>query len=296
VTPEVPGDLRPLLAEIARRARDVNAEPYLVGGAVRDLFLKRSFVDVDVAVQAEPATTLALADALASELGGRVKATHDRFGTATVELEDGRRLDLATTRAESYPYPGSLPVITGRASLEEDLARRDFSVHALAAPLSMTGEIGDVRDPLGGGKDLDARVLRLLHRRSLADDPTRAIRAARYGARLGFSWGEGFGPALEASREASAWRRISGDRLRRSLEEALAEDGREEAFERLRAAGILDDVAAGWGRVPRAAIAGDDLPERWRALLGPADGALRRSVASRLNFSRALSRAAEAAR
>jgi tRNA nucleotidyltransferase (CCA-adding enzyme) len=295
VTAEVPEDLRPLLAAVARNARELDAPAFLVGGAVRDLLLKRAPVDVDVALESAPEKTLALAEAVAAELGGRVKAAHDRFGTATVEIDDGRRLDLATTRRETYPHPGSLPLITGGASIEEDLARRDFTVHALAAPISAEGEIGTIVDPFGGEKDAAGRELRLLHPGSLADDPTRAIRAARYGARLGFSWERGFGPALEASRAAGSWKRISGDRLRRSLEEVLAEGTRVPAVAKLREEGVLDDVVPGWGSSAAGEIEGEDVAERWRALLARADGALRVAVVSRLNFSRALRRAAGAA-
>jgi len=294
---EAGGELRTLLAAVARCAGEARVETYLVGGAIRDLLLGRPFVDVDVSVHAEPDRTRELAAALASELGGRVKARHERFGTATVELAGGTRLDLATTRRESYPVPGALPVITGGAAIGDDLARRDFTIHAMAAPIEPGGALGDVVDPFGGARDAEARVLRLLHGRSLADDPTRALRAARYGARLGFEWDPGFGPALEESRAAGSWTRISGDRLRRSLEEVLAESSRAAAIARLRSAGVLDDVVPGWGRARSGELGADGTIEtRWAALLAPVDPPLRRAVAERLNFSRALRRATSTGR
>jgi tRNA nucleotidyltransferase (CCA-adding enzyme) len=107
---------------------------------------------------------------------------HERFGTATVEL-DGASVDLAATRAEAYPYPGSLPVVRP-AALADDLGRRDFTINAMAVPLAGDPEL---IDPHGGVGDLRSARIRVLHPGSFVDDPTRALRAARYAARLGFS-------------------------------------------------------------------------------------------------------------
>jgi tRNA nucleotidyltransferase (CCA-adding enzyme) len=291
----IPGSfLDALLPLAARRAAELGTRLSLVGGAVRDLLLARELVDVDLAVEGPPEKTLLLAAALAQDLGGRVEARHERFGTATIETQAGTRVDLATARRESYPVPGALPVIDGEATLGEDLARRDFTVHAMAARVGESGALGDVVDPFGGRADLEARRLRLLHARSLADDPTRVLRAARYSARLGFAWDAGFPPALAESRKAGSWKSISGDRLRRSLEEVLAEAGREEAFALLRSSGVLDHVVPGWGGAPPASLsAAGSLEDRWAALLSPLPPALRGEVAERLNFSRAFRRATD---
>ena len=82
-----------------------------------------------------------------------------------------------------------------------------------------------LHDPFGGRRDLEARRLRLLHDRSLVDDPTRAFRVVRYATRLGFGIGPSFDLQLRAAREAGAFTALSGDRLRRALEEVLDEDG-----------------------------------------------------------------------
>ena len=80
---------------------------YLVGGAVRDLLLYRPGFDVDLAVVGDAE---AYAHALSDRLGGRV-VTHGRFGTAVVHYGDGRHLDVATARTETYPAPGALPEV-----------------------------------------------------------------------------------------------------------------------------------------------------------------------------------------
>lgn len=147
---------------------------YLVGGTVRDLFLGRRSQDLDLVVEG-PVTELS------DRLGGEIKS-HERFSTATALLE-GRVIDLASARRETYKHPGALPSVEP-AAIEEDLHRRDFTINAMAIPL-----FGELRliDPHGGLGDLEAGLLRVLHPGSFVDDPTRAMRAARYAARLGFT-------------------------------------------------------------------------------------------------------------
>jgi tRNA nucleotidyltransferase (CCA-adding enzyme) len=156
--------------EVLRRIGE-SVPAYLVGGAVRDVLLGADRADLDVVVEADVRP-------LAQTLGGEV-LNHDRFETATVKL-DGVQVDLARARAESYPQPGALPEVRP-APIQEDLARRDFTINAMAVPLRGPPEL---IDPHGGLKDLGLGLLRVLHPRSFIDDPTRALRAARYAARM----------------------------------------------------------------------------------------------------------------
>jgi tRNA nucleotidyltransferase (CCA-adding enzyme) len=175
------------LAEAAERVypelqavREAASEPvYLVGGAVRDLLLGRGRADIDLVVEGD-------ANALASRLGADV-VSHERFSTAKVRL-DGHEVDIASARTESYPHPGSLPVVETATRVEADLARRDFTINAMALPLLGGPEL---IDPHGGRADLAAGQLRVLHPGSFADDPTRALRAARYAARFDFGLEQG---------------------------------------------------------------------------------------------------------
>lgn len=157
--------------DLVRRAT-TGMPAYLVGGAVRDLLLGRERSDIDVAVEGDIRP-------LAEALGGEI-VEHDRFETAAVSVE-GHEIDIARARAESYERPGALPNVVP-ATIEDDLARRDFTINAMAVPLAGEPEL---LDPHGGSEDLSARRLRVLHELSFADDPTRALRAARYAARLG---------------------------------------------------------------------------------------------------------------
>jgi tRNA nucleotidyltransferase (CCA-adding enzyme) len=147
---------------------------HLVGGAVRDALTGRELVDLDLVVERD-----------AAELGLQLAPdalVHERFGTAELEVE-GHRVDIATARRESYSEPGALPDVTFPARIEDDMARRDFTINAMAITLH---EPESLIDPYRGRADLEAGVLRVLHDRSFIDDPTRALRAARYAARFGF--------------------------------------------------------------------------------------------------------------
>jgi tRNA nucleotidyltransferase (CCA-adding enzyme) len=167
--------LRSAYPELAAVRGSAGDPVYLVGGAVRDLLLGRGRADIDIVVVGELA-------ALATQLGARTLAEHQRFATAKVEL-DGHELDIATARAETYPHPGALPAVAPAADIEADLARRDFTINAMAVPLR--GEPALI-DPHGGRADLGRGLLRVLHPGSFVDDPTRAIRAARYASRFDF--------------------------------------------------------------------------------------------------------------
>jgi tRNA nucleotidyltransferase (CCA-adding enzyme) len=233
-------DAYPELAPVAAVA---TAPVYLVGGAVRDLLLGRGRADIDLVVVGD-----------AAELAAGVGAEwtqHERFGTAKAVL-DGHRIDIAAARVETYPEPGALPEVDPAPDIEADLSRRDFTINAMAVPL---GEGSDLIDPHGGRADLEAGRLRVLHAGSFRDDPTRALRAARYAARFGFApEPETAALLLEADLEA-----ISADRRDADLRRIAAEP------EAARALELLE----GWGLVaPRAG--GIELARRVEGLLaGP---------------------------
>jgi len=211
----------PGLDRVREAAADTPA--YLVGGAVRDLLLGRARADIDVAVEGD-------VGALAERLGGAARA-HERFATATVRL-DGLTVDLAATRAETYPRPGALPEVSP-ARLTDDLARRDFSVNAMAVPL--VGE-AELIDPHGGLRDLKRGELRVLHPGSFRDDPTRALRAARYAARYGFAL-ERETATLLRSADIST---VSANRVEAELRKLAAEPQARRGFELLCEWGLLE--------------------------------------------------------
>lgn len=184
---------------------------YLVGGPVRDLSLDRPTRDLDVVIEGDVLQA-------ARRLGKDVRY-HEAFQTASVTLEDGTRIDLARAREEHYPRPASLPRVEP-SDLERDLGRRDFTVNTLALSLDPSG-FGRVIDPLGGLDDLRRRRLRVLHGLSFIDDPTRAFRAARLAARLGFEVGPRTSHLIRVALRLGVFDRLSAARLRGELERAL---------------------------------------------------------------------------
>ena len=174
--------LRPVLAAVAavREGEGV----YLVGGTVRDILLDQPAFDVDLAVEGDG---VSFAERLARQIGGRVRS-HDAFGTAVVEHGDGERTDVVTARRERYEAPAALPVVEP-GTIDDDLARRDFTINAMAASLG-ADDLGRLVDPFDGQADLDARTIRVLHDGSFVDDPTRIFRAIRYATRYGFELDE----------------------------------------------------------------------------------------------------------
>ncbi|HEY2052682.1 MAG TPA: hypothetical protein VGH14_01980 [Solirubrobacterales bacterium] len=195
----------PELADVAAAAPD---PVYLVGGAVRDLLLGRGRADIDLVVEGDPA-------ALGRALGAEPLAAHSRFGTLKVDL-DGHELDIAAARRESYVRPGALPTVDVGAPIRTDLARRDFTVNAMAVALA---EPRELIDPYDGQADLEAGVLRVIHGASFVDDPTRAIRAARYAARFGFGIEPGTRELLRATDLATITPERRGGELRKLAEE-----------------------------------------------------------------------------
>ena len=212
----LPGETCALLRRVGGVASRLDMPLYLVGGAVRDMLLRRAPDDLDLVVGGDAPR---LASEAAKEMGGEVLA-HSRFGTATLKVNE-LRFDLATARSETYPRPGVLPEVQA-GTLRQDLARRDFSINAMAVALS--GEdVGRMVDPLGGEEDLRARLVRVLHDRSFIDDPTRVFRAIRYEQRLGFRLEENTLRLMQEALRRGCLATVTGDRLRHELELMLKE-------------------------------------------------------------------------
>jgi tRNA nucleotidyltransferase (CCA-adding enzyme) len=241
----LPGRLREILRTAGTLGDTLGLPVAAVGGLVRDLLLDRvdERTDLDLVVQGSAAT---LAHGLAPRLAGQA-VEHVAFLTATVALPDGRRIDLATARRESYRAPGALPTVEP-ASLAEDLARRDFSLNALAIRLDRAAW-GQLIDTTGGLADLRARRIRVLHALSFLEDPTRILRAARLAARLQCRVDRTTRRLAAHAAALDVYRALSGDRLRAELELVLAEPGPASA---LREAGRL----GAWGLVRRGARPG----------------------------------------
>ena len=219
---------------LRRRALDESLPVYLVGGPVRDVLLGAPIKDLDFVLEGDAP---ALARSLAQELNADV-ITHASFGTATVALGDAR-IDLVTARQETYLQPGALPQVSA-GTIDDDLARRDFSINALALPFFQ--ERPEVIDPEGGLADLAGGAVRILHPRSFIDDPTRILRAVRYEKRFGFQVEPATESRLRDALAEGCMDTVSGDRLRHELERILEEKDPLPALERVAELGVLAAV------------------------------------------------------
>ena len=221
----------PGFAAVRAAAERAGVRTHLVGGAVRDALLGRPTANLDLLVDGDHG-------ALVAALGGEA-VVYDRFETATV-LVDGIPIDVARARTETYAYPGALPEVSP-ATLPEDLVRRDFTVNAMAVAAA---EPGELIDPHGGLEDLRAGLLRVMHDRSFADDPTRALRAARYAARLDL---EPEAHTLDLLRAADL-DTVSRDRVAAELGKLAAEPAARRGFELLGEWGLIE-LAPGGGEL-----------------------------------------------
>ncbi len=218
----LPREARPLVEAVLRAADRRGDRVYLVGGPVRDFLLGRPIADVDLIVEDGQGGGAADLAREAAPPGARV-ISHGRFGTVRIELDAGA-VDLATVRSETYAHPGALPTV-GPGDLCADLRRRDFTVNAIAIPLSEAARRvhPGIVACRGALEDLERGILRVFHPRSFHDDPTRAFRAARFAARLGFRLSRETRGALRDALRDGAFGFVSGDRIRRELEKLFDE-------------------------------------------------------------------------
>ena len=214
----MPAAVRPLLQRLGREAAARGVAAYAVGGCVRDWWLgRRGIVDVDVVVEGDG---IDFAQAMARELAAPL-TTHRQFGTATLTVNGGLRLDVATCRKESYARPAAYPTVAP-GTLRDDLFRRDFTINAMALALAPE-RFGARIDPFGGARDLAARRLRILHPRSFTDDPSRILRAARFAPRYHLRLGAATRLALRAALADGGLQRLNRGRLRKELAQMLRE-------------------------------------------------------------------------
>ena len=204
------------VAGLARRFTRHGHELALVGGSVRDVFLGRGHVDLDLTTDARPEQVLKLAEGWADavwEIG---------IDFGTVGLRKGSTIcEITTYRSESYRYDSRKPKVDYGTSLEADLSRRDFTVNAMAARLPSL----ELADPFGGLADLRGKVLRTPGRPqdSFTDDPLRILRAARFTAQLDFTVTADVREAMTALAPRLAV--VSAERIRDELTKLMLAPG-----------------------------------------------------------------------
>lgn len=222
-----PAGMHAVLSRVRAVVGELGGIAYLVGGTVRDGLLGTGLNDLDLAVEGVAAE--AVAERLQVELGGSLDR-YGIFGTCSLSLPSGLILDLAETRQEFYPVPGTLPEVTP-SMLLQDLGRRDFTVNAMA--LRIEPQPAELIDPFDGRADLERNVLRVLHGLSFHEDPTRLLRGIRLAARLGFDFETATRAQAEQMVRDGGFERVSRARLRHELELGFAEPRVAPLFDRL---------------------------------------------------------------
>lgn len=241
-----------LIAFVAQQAHAQQRVTYIVGGAVRDLLLKRANTDIDFVLEGD---AIQFAQYLQGAFGGSVKA-HEAFGTATWSFDAASAqaigqpldalppyVDLVTARHEFYEEPAVLPTVY-HSSIKLDLRRRDFTINALAIELNGIDAGGELIDLFNGLTDLQNGVIRALHSLSFADDPTRTLRAVRFAHRLGFTLEPRTAALIQTA--LPMMRRITGERLRNELSLILQEPKPHEALAWLQSMNVLSAIHSGF--------------------------------------------------
>lgn len=229
----LPHRLVTVLEDAGQLADRCEMSLFVVGGCVRDLLLGIENLDLDLVVEGDG---IAFARKLGETLRAKVKV-HERFGTAILLSADGYRLDVATARTEYYEYPTALPTVE-QSSIKKDLYRRDFTMNALAVRLNGKG-FGDVLDFYGGQRDLNDKVIRVLHGLSFVEDPTRVFRAIRFESRFGFRLGKDTATLIAGAVKMNLFQRLSGHRLLEELKLLLGEREPKQTIKRLAESGLL---------------------------------------------------------
>lgn len=173
----------PIFRRIARIAKEQGVDAYVVGGYVRDHYLRRPSTDVDVVVVG---SGIALAEALGRELRTKV-SVYKTFGTAMLRTRGGVEVEFVGARRESYTHDSRKPQVEA-GTLEDDQRRRDFTINALAWSLSEE-RFGELVDPFYGMEDLEDCLIRTPCDPDItfSDDPLRMMRAVRFASQLGFT-------------------------------------------------------------------------------------------------------------
>ncbi len=226
-----------LFKDLGNVADMLGYNAYLVGGFVRDLFLKQDNLDVDVVIEGDG---IKFAHEFAEHYEVRVRS-HRKFGTAVLIFPDGFKVDVASARMEYYESPAAPPTVE-TSSVKMDLFRRDFTINTLAIKLNKR-EYGALVDYFGGQKDLKEKVIRVLHNLSFVEDPTRVLRAIRFEQRFGFKIDRLTLSLIRNAVSINCFEALSGRRLFLELKLLLKEHAPLQAIHRMNEFRLLQFIS-----------------------------------------------------
>ena len=205
-----PAPLNPpaTVRRIAERLEEAGFETWCVGGAVRDALLGHPHLDWDLATAARPEQV--------QKLFKRTKPVGIDFGTVGV-IDINNIMHEVTTFRRDVNTDGRHAVVEFGASLEEDLARRDYTINAIA----YSPKLDELRDPYNGRKDLEKKIIRAVGDPwdRMREDRLRALRAIRFAARFGFEIDAATWAAIVDS--SSHLSRLSAERVKQEIEKTM---------------------------------------------------------------------------
>ena len=222
----------PIFRRISRLADEQGVRAFVVGGYVRDYYLRRPSTDIDVVVVG---SGIALAEALGRELRTKV-SVFKTFGTAMVRA-GGIEVEFVGARKQSYTHESRKPEVSP-GTLEDDQRRRDFTINAMAWSLN-DATFGELVDPFDGMSDLEDCIIRTPCDPDVtfSDDPLRMMRAVRFAAQLGFTIEEETFDAI--CRNAERIRIVSRERIAVELNKIVLSPVPSMGFELLEMTGLL---------------------------------------------------------
>jgi tRNA nucleotidyltransferase (CCA-adding enzyme) len=231
-----PGKVKKILKDISSVARVLKNNTYLVGGIVRDALLKIPNFDIDIVVEGDG---IRFGRELTKRFNCRFES-HQKFGTSVLVLDDGLHIDIATARVEYYKSPAALPTVES-GNIKQDLSRRDFTVNTMAISLNKKN-FGEILDFFGGREDLKNKKIKVLHKMSFIEDPTRIFRAVRFEKRLGFKMDSQTEKLARTTIDMNIVSRLNGVRIRDELIYIFNEASPLEAIRRLDELGALRKI------------------------------------------------------
>lgn len=226
----------PVFKTISEIADREGLETYVIGGFVRDIFLKRNTTDIDIVVIG---SGINLASKVAARLGNLKVSVFKSFGTAMFRFRD-TEIEFVGARKESYNRDSRKPIVED-GTLEDDQNRRDFTINALAISLNKRN-YGSIIDPFNGLLDIENQIIRtpLDPLITFSDDPLRMLRAIRFASQLNFHIHEETLNAIIENRERLSI--VSGERVAEELNKIMMSARPSIGFKLLDKTGLLADI------------------------------------------------------
>ncbi len=218
-------------------ASELGQDTYVIGGFVRDLFLNRPSVDIDVVTIG---SGIKLAEEVAKRINPKIKVSvFKNFGTAMFHFK-GLEIEFVGARKESYQRNSRKPVVEN-GTLEDDQKRRDFTINALALSLNKP-DFGALIDPFSGISDLQSKIIKtpLDPVITFSDDPLRMLRAIRFSSQLNFFIDEITLQAISVNRDRI--KIVSFERISEELNKIILSKKPSLGFKLLEKTGLLEII------------------------------------------------------